>query len=267
MSQNVKISFENVCKTFVTKRQNIEALRDINFKIYDHDFVSFIGPSGCGKSTIIRILDDIIKPTSGKITVDGYTYDNAKPVPQRIVRNLGFVFQSPNILPWLTVRKNIMFPLKIMRDKDPKWEKVVDELLEMSGLTEYADAYPPALSGGMLQRVGVLRAMCYQPQIMLMDEPYGSLDEITRKQLDIETMNIWEKLGQTTVFITHNVSEAVFVSNRVYVLGTEPGRVVDEVTIDLPRPRTAEITATREFDAYVEYLTSKIGTVDLANIK
>ena len=266
MSQ-AKISFQNVSKTYYTRTQSIEALRDISFDIHDHDFVSFIGPSGCGKSTIIRILDDIIKPTSGKITVDGFEYSNDKPIPQEIIRKLGFVFQSPNLLPWLTVKKNILFPLKVLKDKDPKWEKIADELLEMAGMTEYANSYPRALSGGMLQRVGVLRAMSYQPEILLMDEPYGSLDEIMRQQLDLETMNLWEKLHQTIIFITHNVSEAVFVSDRVYVLATEPGRIIDEIRIDLPRPRTPDITATREFGEYTDLLKQRIGQIDLSTVK
>lgn len=265
--EKVKISFQHVSKVFKTRRQEIEALRDVSFNVYDHDFISIIGPSGCGKSTIIRILNDIIKPTSGEIGVDGYQYDLLKPVPREVVRKFGFVFQTPNLLPWLTVRDNILFPLKILRDHDPKWGHVADELLEMAGMSGYADAYPHTLSGGMLQRVGTLRAMAHQPGILLMDEPYGSLDEILRQQLDIETMNLWEKLNQTIVFITHNVTEAVFVSNRVYVMSTEPGCIIDEVKIDLPRPRTPDVTATKPFMAYVDQLTNRIGQIDLKRIK
>lgn len=261
------IRFEHVNRTFKTRHMEIQALSDINFEVFEHDFVSFIGPSGCGKSTIVRIIDDIIKPTSGRINVMGYEYDIEKPITRSIVRNLGFVFQSPNVLPWLTVRNNILFPLRIIRDRDPKWESVADELLEMSDMKEYADSYPSSLSGGMLQRVGVLRAMSYQPKVLLMDEPFGSLDEIMRQQLDIEIMNIWERLKQTIVFITHNVAEAVFVSNRVYVMETEPGRIIDEIDIELPRPRTPDITATREFAEYVQYLTERIGKVKLEEVK
>ena len=264
---NPLIKMENVCKVFHTRTQDIEALRDINLEINEHEFVSIVGPSGCGKSTIIRILDDIIQPTSGRITVDGYEYQIGKEVPKDVIRKFGFIFQNPNLLPWMTVRKNIMFPLKIFRDKDPKWEKVVDNLLEMADMQDYADSYPQTLSGGMLQRVGVLRAMSYQPSILLMDEPYGTLDNLKREQLDIETMKLWETLNQTIIFITHNVQEAAFVSDRIYIMDTQPGRIIDELKIDLPRPRTLEMTATKQFEEYEQYLMNKIGNVDLNVIK
>lgn len=261
-----KILLENVGKTFRTRRQEIEALRDINMKVYEHEIVSLIGPSGCGKSTIIRLLDDIIKPTCGKITVDNYEY-SGKPVPKDVIRNFGFVFQHPNLLPWMTVRKNMLFPLRVFGDKDPKWNEYVEKLLDMANMLEYADAYPDQLSGGMLQRVGVLRAMTHQPPILLMDEPFGALDEVLREQLDMETMRMRKQLNQTILFVTHNIKEAVFVSDRVYVLDTRPGRIVDEIVIDLPRERTKEVCATRKYNEYVIDLTNKIGTVDLKLIK
>jgi len=264
---NPIITMEHVGKVFHTHTQDIVALQDINLEIREHELVSIVGPSGCGKSTIIRILDDIIQPTEGAITVDGYPYQLGKPIPRDMVRKFGFVFQSPNLLPWLTVRKNIMFPLTIFRDKDPKWERVADELLEMAGMSEYADYYPSALSGGMLQRVGVLRAMSYQPAILLMDEPYGTLDNMLREQLDLETMRMQKQLGQTIIFITHNVEEAAFVSDRVYVMATQPGRIVNEVNIDLPYPRTLEVMATKQFEEYVQYLIDQIGKIDLSAIK
>lgn len=261
------IKMEHVDKVYHTRTQNIEALRDISIEIHDQEFISIIGPSGCGKSTIIRILDDIVQPTAGSITVDGYAYVPGVPVPKSVVRKFGFVFQHPNLLPWLTVRQNMLFPLKIFRDQNPKWKEVVDNLLDMAGMTEYADYYPQALSGGMVQRVGVLRAMSYQPPILLMDEPYGALDNMLREQLDLETMYLVETLRQTVIFITHNVAEAVFVADRVYVMDTQPGRIVDEIRIELPRPRTLEMTATKKYVEYVQYLIDKIGKVDLSAIK
>lgn len=261
-----EIRMEHVGKVFKTRRQDIEALRDISIEVFEHEFVSIIGPSGCGKSTIIRMLDDIVKPTSGKITVNDYVYTD-KPVPKEIVRRFGFVFQHPNLLPWLNVRQNMLFPLRVFKDRDPGWERVVDELLEMAGMTRYADLYPHALSGGMVQRVGTLRAMAWQPPVLLMDEPYGTLDELLREQLDLETLRLWDALHQTIIFITHNVKEAVFVSDRVYVMATQPGRIIDEIAIDLPRPRTPELTATREFFSLVERLTERIGEVDLSVVK
>lgn len=264
---NVVIKMKHVDKVFHTRTQDIEALRDVNIEIRKNEFVSIIGPSGCGKSTIIRVLCDIIQPTAGEIIVDGYVYQPNIPVPKSIVRKFGFVFQHPNLLPWLTVRQNMLFPLKVFGDRSAKWKTVVDDLLEMAGMSEYADHYPQALSGGMLQRVGVLRAMSYQPPILLMDEPYGALDNMLREQLDMETMRMVDQLNQTVIFITHNVAEAVFVSDRVYVMDTQPGRIIDEITIDLPRPRTLEVTASIQYMEYVQYLTDKIGKVELSAIK
>jgi len=261
-----KIVMEHVSKEFKTRRQSILALDDINLHVYEREFISIIGPSGCGKSTIVRLLDDIIKPTSGVITVDGFTYTD-KPVPKEIIRRIGFVFQHPNLLPWLTVRQNLLFPFEVFKDRDPRWKRVVDDLLEMANMTEYANYYPIALSGGMLQRIGTLRAMVYQPPILLMDEPYGALDDLLREQLDMETMRLWEALRQTIVLITHNVKESVFVSDRVYIMDTHPGRIIDEIKIDLPRPRTPMTTTTREFVMYTKYLTEKIGRIDLSLIK
>ena len=263
--KELKIKLEHIDKVFHTKRKDIYALKDINIDIYEHEFVSIIGPSGCGKSTIIRILDNIIEPSGGRIIVDGYEY--GKVVPKEVIRKFGFVFQNPNLLPWLTVHQNLMFPLTVFRDKDPKWKEVVDNLLKLAKMTEYSNHYPKALSGGMLQRIGTLRAMSYQPEILLMDEPFGALDEILREQLDLETMQLWHDLNQTIIFITHDVKEAVLVSDRIYVMGTQPGRIVEEITIDLPRPRTLEMTATRKYAEYVNCLVDKIGTVELDKIK
>jgi len=261
------IKMEHIDKIYHTRTQDIEALRDISIEIAKEEFVSIIGPSGCGKSTIIRILDDIVQATAGSIEVDGYAYEKGVPLPKSVVRKFGFVFQHPNLLPWLTVRQNMLFPLKVFRDKNPKWKEVVDSLLEMAGMSEYADYYPNALSGGMVQRVGVLRAMSYQPPILLMDEPYGALDNMMREQLDIETMKLVDRLRQTVIFITHNVEEAVFVADRVYVMETQPGRIVDEIAIDLPRPRNLDMTATKQYVEYVGYLIDKIGSVELSVVK
>ncbi len=264
---DILIKMDHVDKVYHTRTQDIEALRDVSIQVRANELVSIIGPSGCGKSTIIRILCDIIRPSAGRITVDGYEYRPNVSVPKSVVRKFGFVFQHPNLLPWLTVRQNMLFPLKIFGDRDPKWKAVVDELLEMAGMTEYAHHYPQSLSGGMLQRVGVLRAMSFQPPILLMDEPYGSLDNMLREQLDMETMRMVNKLKQTVIFITHNVAEAVFVSDRVYVMDTQPGRIIEEIEIDLPRPRMLEMTASLEYIEYVQYLTDSIGKVELSTIK
>ena len=263
-AKKAKIRFEHVEKKFVTKRQTIHALSDINLTIPENEIVSIVGPSGCGKSTIIRLLDDIIKPTSGDIYVDDYRFE--KQIPKEVIRKMGFIFQRPNLLPWLTLRENIAFPQKVLGLKGPEWDKVVDELLEMGKLTKYADAKPASLSGGMLQRAGVLRSMSFRPEILLMDEPFGALDETLREQLDLETLAMWERLGQTIIFITHNVREAVLMSSKVYVMATRPGRMVAEIPIDLPYPRTLDIIMDPKFIEYEQKITNLIGEIDLSKI-
>ena len=260
-----KIRMTHIDKVFKTKRQTIHALEDINLVIPAHDIVSIVGPSGCGKSTIIRILNDIIKPTSGDIYVDGYHYEAA--VPKEVIRKMGFIFQRPNLLPWLTVRQNIAFPQRVLGLKGKEWDQVVDDLLAMGRLTHCADAKPNSLSGGMLQRVGVLRSMATRPEILLMDEPFGALDETLREQLDLDTLELWERLGQTIVFITHNVREAVMMSSKIYVMATHPGRIIAEVPISLPYPRTLDMLIDPQFIQYENDITALIGEIDLSTIK
>jgi len=265
--QEIKIKLVDVTKVFKTHRQIITAVDGVNMEIAEGDFVSIVGPSGCGKSTIIRMLDDIIKPTSGQIYIDGQEINNNKKAPRDLIKKMGFIFQQPNLLPWLTVRQNVELPLKIFGLKEEKWEKHVDMLLEMVDLTEYANAYPLEISGGMVQRVGVIRAMVHDPEILLMDEPFGALDEMTREQLDIELLAIWRKTGKTIIFITHNVEEAILISSKVYVMTTNPGRVIAEVKIDLPRPRKLEMITDGRFLEYEMKLTNLIGELDLSKIK
>jgi len=260
-----RIKLVNVNKTFRTRRKNIVALENINLEVGNKEFVAIVGPSGCGKSTIIRIIDDIIKPTSGEIYIDGEKY--GKIVPKRIIQKMGFVFQNPNLLPWLTVRENVAFTLRILKLNDPIYEKNVDKLLEMMNLKQFENSLPQELSQSMLQRIGVIRAMVHNPEILLMDEPYGQLDDTMREQLNMELLDIWSKLGQSIIFITHNVSEAVLLADRIYVMNTNPGRIVEEVKIDLPRPRSLDMIQTEKFAEYEDKIVKLIGKVDLSKIK
>ena len=262
---NYKIQMEGISKIFNIRTGPFTDVQNLTFGVEEKDLITLVGPSGCGKSTVIRMLNGIIVPTSGRITISGVDYDNG--ISGEILRKLGFVFQSHNLLPWLTVRRNLEIPLKIFKLKGEKWQNNIDALLEIVGLSDYAEAYPSELSGGMQQRIGVIRAMVYEPEILFMDEPFGALDETTREQLDLETLAIWEKTGKTIIFITHNVEEAVLMSSRVIVMGTDPGRIIEEVAIDLPRPRTLEMITSDQFTDYTEYVTGLIGEIDLNKIK
>lgn len=255
---------KGLTKVFGTKRGNFLAVKDVDFKLEEKDFISFVGPSGCGKSTIIRMLNGIIPITSGSVEAFGKTYEGS--VRGDVIKKMGFIFQSPNILPWLTVRKNLTLPLDILKLKGPEYKKNVDHLLESFGLKDFEHAYPSSLSGGMLQRLGVMRAMVHNPSILLMDEPYGALDEDTREQMDLETLSIWAEHDISVIFITHNITEAVLMSKRVIVMGTNPGRIVREIKIDLPYPRTLDVIETEKFRAYVDEIIGLIGHVDLSKI-
>lgn len=266
--QEPKIKFEHVTKIFHTRSQDIIAVRDYSMEIQSGEFVAILGPSGCGKSTLIRMLDGIIDTTEGDIYIDGQKVNNAgKKMPTDVLRKMGFIFQQPNMLPWYTVRQNVALPLDVFGLKGPEWDNRVDQLLEMVGLSDYANAYPYEISGGMLQRAGVIRAMVHDPEILLMDEPYGALDELTREQMNMELLDIWSKTHKTIIFITHNIEEAVLLSDKVYVMGTHPGRLVEIVDLDLQRPRQLSMITDAKFIEYRQYIERAIGEIDLSKIK
>ncbi len=262
-----KIEFKNITKIFETRSQTIVAVKDFNMQVETGDFVSIIGPSGCGKSTLIRMLDGIIQPTAGELFIEGAKLDTSKPLPRETLQKMGFIFQKPNLLPWYTLRQNVVLTNKIIGNTDPHADAYVDELFEMVGLEKFKNSYPVEVSGGALQRAGVIRAMAHKPEILLMDEPFGALDEMMREQLNMELLDIWKKLGITIIFITHNVEEAVLLSNSIYVMGTQPGRLLEKVEIDLPRPRTLAMVSEPRFAEYEHRLTSLIGHLELKNIK
>lgn len=261
-----KIKLEHVSKEFNARRSNIRALDDINLEIFPSEFISLVGPSGCGKSTIIRMVDDIIKPTSGTIIVDGKAYDNSIPISKQDIMKLGFIFQIPNLYPWLTIKENLYLPLKVYGEYDEPHMKYADELLDMIHLSDYADAYPKEISGGMAQRIGVIRGMVHKPEMLMMDEPFGALDDDTREELDLEIRENRKNTGITIIFITHNINEAVLISDRVVVLKSHPGQIKDEVKIDLPYDRTLDMQESHEFLSYAKKIQDLIGTVDIKDI-
>ncbi|OAI55657.1 sulfonate ABC transporter ATP-binding protein [Gaiella sp. SCGC AG-212-M14] len=223
------------------------ALQSIELEIEEREFVSLIGPSGCGKSTLLRIIGDLIQPTSGTALVNGKSARQA-----RIDRDYGIVFQDAVLYDWRTVAKNIALPLELARWNRKRRAAKVEEMLELVELGGFESHYPWQLSGGMQQRVAIARALSFDPALLLMDEPFGALDEMTRERLNIELLSIWEASGSTIVFVTHSIAEAVFLSTRVVVMSPRPGRIADVIPIDLPRPRSA---GTREDPHFFELVT------------
>ena len=239
------VKIEGLTKQF--GRGGTTALQGIDLAIEEREFVSLIGPSGCGKSTLLRIVGDLIQPTSGSVVVNG------KPARQaRIDRDYGIVFQDPVLYDWRTVAKNIALPLEIARWNRRRRAERVQAMLELVELHGFGDHHPWQLSGGMQQRVSIARALSFDPALLLMDEPFGALDEMTRERLIMELLRIWEASGSTIVFVTHSIAEAVFLSTRVVVMSARPGRISDLVPIDLPQPRTG---ATREDPRFFELVT------------
>jgi NitT/TauT family transport system ATP-binding protein len=242
------VDLRNVSKTFGGGRDaGVRALSEIDLSIGRGEFVSLIGPSGCGKSTLLRIIGDLTSPTSGTVTVNG------KPAPRaRLDRDYGMVFQAPVLFDWRTVQKNVELPLEITGRPAPERRSKARAMLDLVELGEFAGRHPWQLSGGMQQRVAIARALALDPAILLMDEPFGALDEMTRERMNLELLRIWDRTGTSVVFVTHSIPEAVFLSTRVVVMSARPGRITSIVTIDLPRARTVE---TRELERYFELVT------------
>jgi NitT/TauT family transport system ATP-binding protein len=243
------VRLSGVDKTFSRGGQPVTAaLEGINLEINRGEFVSLIGPSGCGKSTLLRVIGDLVTPTRGEVIVNGKPAERA-----RRDRDYGMVFQAPVLFEWRTVEDNVKLPLEILGRPAAERSARAREMLELVELSDFAGHYPYQLSGGMQQRVAIARALSFEPAILLMDEPFGALDEMTRERMNSEVLRIWERTGTTIVFVTHSIPEAVFLSSRVAVMSARPGRITDVVTVDLPRPRTDE---TRETPRYFELVTA-----------
>jgi NitT/TauT family transport system ATP-binding protein len=241
------VSVRGVTKRFGEGSEAVVALSDVSLDVAPGDFVSLIGPSGCGKSTLLRTIGDLTTATEGEVRVGGRTAHDA-----RVNRDYGMVFQKATLFNWRTVRRNVELPLEIMGyDKDERTRRAT-EMLELVELGEFARKRPQQLSGGMQQRVAIARALAFEPALLLMDEPFGALDEITRERLNDELLRIWERTGTTVVFVTHSIPEAVFLSNRIVVMSPRPGRILAEIDVDLPYPRGED---TREHDRYFELVT------------
>lgn len=242
------IKIENLSVQFPDKNggEPVIALQNINLEIKPGEFVSLVGPSGCGKTTLLRTIADLQQPTSGAVSIRGLT-----PREIRLQKKFGIVFQNPVLYDWRTVRRNVCMPMEILGL--PKKERTarVTQMLELVGLYDFGKKHPHELSGGMQQRVGIARALAIRPEILLMDEPFSALDEFTKEKLHLDLQNIWSKTKKSVVFVTHNIQEAVFLSDKVVVLSPHPGRVSAVVEINLPRPRGLGVKDSVEFNSLV----------------
>lgn len=235
-----KIMAQHIDKTYVSGKKVTKAIEDASVDIQDNDFVCIVGPSGCGKSTLLRMLAGLDFPTAGDIIVNDKKVKG--PGPDR-----GMVFQTYTLFPWMTVEDNIKFGLKIKKMPKKEQQEIADRYLEIIGLTKFAKAYPKELSGGMKQRVAIARALANQPEVLLMDEPFGALDPHTKSMMQLLMREIWEKEHPTVVFITHDIDEAVFLANKIYVMSARPGKIIKQVNVYLPHKRNLDLKDTPEF--------------------
>ena len=245
--QQPLISITDITKVYTTVEGETRALDPINLDIQDGEFLSVLGPSGCGKSTLLMLIAGLIRPTTGKINIAGEII--LKPYT-----DLGIVFQQDVLLNWRSVLDNVLLQIEIRRLNRSAYVQAAMDLLERVGLSDFAKSYPRELSGGMRQRVSICRALVHNPPLLLMDEPFGALDALTRDQMGLDLLRIWEQSRKTVFFVTHSISEAVFLSDRVLVMSARPGRIVEIMPIDLPRPRPLSVRDTPEFTSYNRHL-------------
>ncbi len=246
------IRIERVSKTFRSRDgAGVAALDDISLTIGDHEFVTIVGSSGCGKSTLLRLVAGLIPCSSGRIAIDGAEVRGPR-------QDIGIVFQSPTLLPWATVIDNVLFPLRMMHAMRPDSRDKAHALIELVGLAGFAGKYPRELSGGMQQRAAICRALISDPAILLMDEPFGALDALTREEMSLELLRIWTERPKAIVFVTHSITEAVLLADRVVVMSPRPGRIADVIDVPLPRPRDFDVEARREFQDCTHRIRERI---------
>ncbi len=231
--------------------QDLEAIRNVSFDVADGEFLSLLGPSGCGKSTLLMMVAGVIETTEGEISINGKAVSGPR-------GDVGVVFQQPVLLPWRKVLDNVLFPIELLRLPRAQYEKRAMDLLAMAKIEDFAHHLPRQLSGGMRQRASICRALIHDPSILLMDEPFSALDAITRDEMGVELLRIWQANRKTVIFVTHSIREAAFLSDRVLVMGRRPATIVEEAVIDLPRPRQIAMTEDEGFNRYVRRLRRAI---------
>jgi NitT/TauT family transport system ATP-binding protein len=241
--QAEKLIISNLSKTFKQKERTIQALSDINLEVKDKEFVSILGASGCGKSTLLRIIGGLETPSAGKVSINGS--EISEPGADR-----GMVFQSYTLFPWLTVQKNIEFGMREKGIQANEREKIAKEYIEIVGLQGFEDVYPKALSGGMKQRVAIARALANDPEVILLDEPFGALDMQTRSLMQELLLDVWQKSQKTVILVTHDIDEAIFMADRVVVMESRPGKIKEIINVEFPRPRDYHIKTTEQFLNY-----------------
>ena len=246
------IELREITKTYPTLQQEtLLALQNISFEVGRGEFVSVVGASGCGKTTLLKIVAGLL-PHEGEVLVGGEPVTGPR-------QDIGFVFQQPVLLPWRTVLENTLLPIEVMGLDRSRYERQARAILQKVGLSEFVDKYPFELSGGMQQRVAITRALVYEPDVLLMDEPFGALDAMTRESLNLELLRIWSEHHKTVLFVTHSISEAIFLSDRVVALTPRPGKIADTVSVNLPRPRRLETIQTPEFGRLAKHIRSLLG--------
>jgi len=244
------IDVRALTKRYDTGREPVLALENIAFSVPEGAFVAVVGPSGCGKSTLLKILAGLLPSTEGEAWLRGRPITGPR-------RDIGVVFQSPVLFPWRSVLDNVLLPVDVQRLGRDRYEKVAMDLLALVGLTGFEHRYPWELSGGMQQRVAITRALVHDPAMLLMDEPFGALDAMTREHMNLELQRIWLEKKKTVLFITHSIPEAVFLGDRVLVMTPRPGRILEDVAVDLPRPRSLEVMNTPEFGRYARAIRAQ----------
>lgn len=241
-SRRLVVDAQHISLTFETADGRVDALSDVSLQIAEGEFVSFIGPSGCGKTTMLRVVADLQQPTSGTLLVNGLSAEQA-----RLARSYGYVFQAPALFPWRTIEKNLKLPLEIMGYSEFEQQQRAERYLALVNLTGFERKFPWQLSGGMQQRVSIARALSFDPTVLLMDEPFGALDEIVRDHLNEQLLQLWNTTGKTVLFVTHSIPEAVFLSSKIVVMSPRPGRIIDVIDCNFPADRSLEIRETPEF--------------------